>query len=87
MRGEIHMPALYSILAGDGFESNNVFLTLTCELCSKLICFISKWWYMAYITLTKLLDQHCVSDHNMGILLKTNVLHFQMVAYGLYNPN
>ena len=39
---------------------------------------------MAYIILTKLLDQQCVSELNMGILLKTNVLHFQMVLHGLY---
>ena len=38
---------------------------------------------MAYLTHTKLLDQRRVSDINMEILLKTNVLHFQMVVYGL----
>ena len=34
------------------------------------MCFITKWSYMAYITLSKLFDQHLVSDLNMGILLK-----------------
>ena len=48
--------------------------------------FITKWWYMAYITLTKLLDQQSVSDRNQWIVLKTNVIQFQMVVYGLYNP-
>ena len=37
----------------------------TSQLCSKLMCFTFKWWYMwwymAYITLNKLSDQQCVS--------------------------
>ena len=50
------------------------------------MCFITKGGYMAYITLTKLFDQQCVSDRNLCIVLKTNVLHVQMVVYGIYNP-
>ena len=41
---------------------------------------------MAYKTLAKLLDKQSVSDLNMWIVLKTNVLHFQMVVYGLFDP-
>ena len=41
---------------------------------------------MAYKTLAKLLDQQSVSDLNMWIVLKINVPHYQMVVYGLYNP-
>ena len=49
----------------DEAEHNNVFPILTCELCSKLMCFTSKWWHMTYITLNKLFGQQCVSDLNM----------------------
>ena len=38
---------------------------------------------MAYVTLAKLLNQKCVSDLYIWIVLKINVLHFQMVVYGL----
>ena len=50
------------------------------------MCFITKWWFMAYMTHAKILDQHRVSDLNMGILLKTNLLRIQMAVYGFYNP-
>ena len=42
---------------------------------------------MAYVTLAKLLDQQCVSDLNMGIVLKTSVHHVQMMIYVRCNPH
>ena len=41
---------------------------------------------MSYISLAKLFDQQCVSDLIISIVLNTNVLHIQMVVYGLCNP-
>ena len=39
--------------------TNNVFQTLKCDLCSRLICFTSILWYMAFITLSMLKGLHC----------------------------